>query len=188
MKRTLILISLALCAATCAVFLLAGGAETGPRVVAAFHGLTQAHPNRTFDKWFVQMSPQHAQLMEEWFQSGTNAAQFSITNNTRHAIRVHPLARLETADQQMDTPVLTARNFRGVYIGAGEAKTVEVASFPHGSTWRVRFCYVRDDGGGHLLKDAQREATALLAGAPSPSRTPDDFRNSIAFFSEWIQK
>ena len=125
--------------------------------------------------------------MQSWFESGTNAAQFGITNNTRRAIRLFPVARLETSDQERDTPVLTGSNFRGVYLAPGEAKNIQVASLPHGGRWRVSFCYARDDGRGHLFMDARREITARLTGAVG-DRGSDDFRDSVAFFTEWIEK
>lgn len=188
MKRSFFLISLSLCAATCAVLLLAGRSGASPRVVAGFQGFATGLPNWVVDSWFSRMSPQRAQLMKEWFESGTNAAQFNITNTTKHAIRVFPIARFETHDQQRETPVLTARNFRGVYIGPGEVKTIQVASLPHGDQWRVSFSYARDDGGGHVILNAWRETHALLTGAPSPSRVQNDFRDSIVFFSNWTAK
>src|SRR5579859_568588 len=189
MKWSFVLAIPVLCAAACALLLLADWNRPSGRVVAGFEGFTKGIPTWTVDSWFIKWSAQRAQLMQEWFQSGTNAALFGITNNTGHAIRVFPVARFETSGQQRDTPVLTARNFRGVYIGSGEAKSLQVASLPHGGRWRVSFCYVRDDGGGHLLADARGETTALLTGAPNPSRFSDEFRDyGIAFFSEWIEK
>jgi hypothetical protein len=189
MKRSFVLAILVLCAAACAVLLLGGWHTPSARVVAGFEGFTKGIPNWTVDSWFIQMSSQRAQLMQEWFQSGTNAARFGITNNTRHAIRVFPVTRFETSGQQRDTPVLTSRNFRGVYIGPGEAKSLQVASLPHSGRWRVSFCYVRDDGGGHLLADARGKTSALLTGASSPARFADEFRDyGLWFFSEWIEK
>jgi copper oxidase (laccase) domain-containing protein len=188
MKRSLFLFCLVFCAAICAVVLLANRSEASAKVGAGFQGFTKGFPNWIVDSWFIRMSPQRAQLMKAWFDSGTNAAQFSVTNATKHAIRISPMARFETPDQQRETPVLTARNFRGVYIGSGEVKTIQVASLPHGDKWRVSFSYARDDGGGHAFLNAWREVHALLTGAPNPLRTQDDFRDSIVFFSNWTAK
>jgi len=186
-KRSFILAILVLCVTACAVLLLAGRHTPKARVVAGFQGFSKGTPNRAVASWFIGMSPQRAQLMQRWFESGTNAAQFGITNNTRHAIRVFPVARFETSDQERDTPVLTGSNFRGVYLAPGEAKSIQVASLPHGGRWRVSFRYARDDGRGHLLMDARREITAQLRGDQG-DRGSDDFRDSVAFFSEWTEK
>jgi len=184
-KRTFILATLVFCAAACAVLLVAGWLRHNTRVVAGFDRLIKGTPNWVVDSWFIRMSPQRAQLMQQWFESGTNAALFGITNNTSRRIRVLPVARFETSDQERDTPMLTVQNYRGVYLAPGEAKTIKVASLPHTGRWRVRFCYACDDG--HFVRDVSREIAALISGAPNPSRFLDDFRDSIGFFSPWIE-
>jgi len=135
MKRPFILAILVLCVMACAVLLPASRHAPKPSIVAGFQGSSKGTPNWAVDSWFIQASSQRAELMQRWFESGTNAAQLGITNNSEHAIRVSPLARFETAEQQMDTPVLTARDFRGVSIGPREAKSIQVASLPHSGTW-----------------------------------------------------
>jgi len=154
----------------------------------SFKGLTNGIPNWTVDSWFINMSPQRAHLMQMWFQAGSNAAQFSITNVASHAMRVFPIAQFETTDQRRDTPVLNAPNFRGIYIGPGEVKTIRVALLPHDGRWRVGFACVRDDGAGHFLSDARRKTVALLSGTTSPSMVPDEFRDSTTISTEWIER
>jgi hypothetical protein len=186
MKRSFFLVVLALCGIIGGAVLL--GNSMTARPMATLQGLTKGTPNWTVDDWFIRMSPQRAQLMQDWFKAGTNAAQFSITNATRHGIRVDPIARFDTPGQHRDTPVLSARTSHGVYVGPGEVKTVQVARLPYDGRWRIGFSYVRDDGEGHALMDLRREAVALLRGAPSPSRVPDEFRDSITFSSGWIEQ
>jgi hypothetical protein len=188
MKRLVFLVVLVLCVITGGVLWLVSDSTPSPRVIAAFRGFTNGVPNWTVDSWFIKMSPQRAQLMQEWFNAGTNAARFGIANTTRHAIRVDAIARLEGEGWNEDTPVLSARNFRGVYIGPSETGIVQVAKLPHNGKWRIRFSYVRDDGKGHALAYATREVGALIKGGPSPSRVPDEFRDSIGFSSDWIEQ
>jgi hypothetical protein len=187
MKRLLYPVVLLLCLMTGAAFWLVSGIRN-PKVIAGFQGLTNGVPhwNRTLD-FFIRMSPQHAQLMQEWFKAGTNTARFSVTNTTRDAVRVGCFAQFETAWTKLETPVVNARNYRGVFIGPGEVAVVEVARFSCDTRWRVGFCYVRDDGKSHFLQDARREAVAMLQGALSPLRFRDEFRDSIFFSSEWIE-
>jgi hypothetical protein len=178
MKRSFALACLVFCAGTCAMLLLGCRRRPNPGVVANFQGFTEGRPNWVVDSWFIRMSPLRAQLIQEWFESGTNAAKFSVTNTTKQAIRIFPIAQFETHGQQRDTPVLTVPNFRGVYIGPGEVKTIQVASLPHRDQWRVSFSYARDDGGGHVIGDALQEAGALLTGASNPLRFQNDFRDT----------
>src|SRR5437879_1603899 len=149
MKRLLYLVLLLLCLMAGGAVWLLSGSTRNPGVIAAFQGFTNGVPNWTVDDRFIRVSPQRAQLMQDWFIAGTNAARFSIANMTRHGIRVNPIARFEAEGWNQDTPVLSARNFRGVYVGPSETGIVQVAKLPNNGKWRIRFEYVRDDGNGH---------------------------------------
>jgi len=185
MKRSLLLIVLGLCVIIGGAVLLGKSARARPRVIATLQGFTNGIPNLRVDSWFIWMSPQRTQLLQAWFKAGTNAAQFSIANATTHAIRIDPVAQFETLGHHWDTPVLSARNFRGVYVGPGEVKNVQVARLPCNGRWRIGFRYVRDDGKGHVLMDARREVVPLLKGEDIEL---DEFRDSINFYSGWIEK
>src|SRR5438034_8461727 len=127
MKRLLFPVVLLLCLMTGGAFWLVSGIRN-PKVIAGFQGFTNGLPhwNRTLD-FFIRMSPQHAQLVQQWYKAGTNTTRFSVTNATRDAIRVACLAQSETDWTKLETPVVNARNYRGVFIGPGEAAVVEVA-------------------------------------------------------------
>lgn len=154
--------------------------------MATLQGFTNGTPNWTVDSYFIRMSPQRAQVMQEWFKAGTNAAQFSITNAAKHAVRLFPIAQFETDGRHQDTPVLSARNYRGVYVGPGEAVTVQVAELPHEGRWRIGFSYNLDDETAHLFQDAARDISSAIKR--SPSGNADPFRDSVTFYSDWVKR
>jgi hypothetical protein len=184
MKRLFLSVVLVLCAIVGALVWSFSHSGSNHKIVAAFVGFTNGVPNWTVDSWFIKASPDRAELMLDWFKAGTNAARFSVTNASQSAIRVSPIARFEAQDWIRDTPVLTTRNFRGLYIGPGEARVVQVAKLAHPGQWRIRFCYVRDDETDNPFIDAAREIGIALSGSRSGNADPFP----VAFSSGWVKQ
>ena len=96
---------------------------------------------------FGSLTTNHAATIQRWLAAGTNAAEFTITNQQSCAIWLYPLGRICTDEAQPmrdETPLLNAPNFSGIRIASGQAATVQVAVLPHQAPWRLQLYYHRD--------------------------------------------
>ncbi|MHB8520106.1 MAG: hypothetical protein ACYDH9_05055 [Limisphaerales bacterium] len=154
---------------------------------ARFLSRTNGVPN-----WEVQylssLSVSNAQFMRRWLDAGTNAAVFRITNVNRWPIHVLTPARFDVerrgTNPPLFTPLLSASNYYGLRIEAGQSANVTVAVFPHDQPWRVGFYYVPADDGrfrpSWALRDAAEEVVRRVSGR-SLMEKPEDL------WSDWVK-
>ena len=96
---------------------------------------------------FSTLTTNNAATIQRWLAAGTNAAEFTITNQQSCAIWLFPLGRICTEEAQPmrdETPLLNAPNFSGIRVPPGQVATVQVAVLPHQAPWRLQLYYHRD--------------------------------------------
>jgi hypothetical protein len=152
-------------------------ASQGPQQ-AKFIGLT----NGVVGPIYSTLPTNYVPFMQQWRDTGTNAAIFSITNQQSYPILLYPYVSLQTKKTNQtnyETILLNAPTLYGIHLRPGQVAAVRVAVLPPQNSSRVKFYYIRDYY--HFVPRLHEELRALVA------RTNVDFHNE-PFYSDWFDK
>src|SRR5437879_7354160 len=142
---------------------------------AKFIGLTKG----SMGPIYSALPPHFAAFIQQWLDSGTNAAVFSITNQRSYPVLLYPYAALETKGSTQKTFLVNAPTLYGIDLRPGQVAKVEVAALPSQDASRVRFYYSRD-----YQRFSTRSYERLRAFV---ARTNADFHIE-PFYSDWFDE
>src|SRR5207249_1437876 len=113
---------------------------------AGFLGFTNASaaevsvPRGTVDS-FSRLSPRKAEMIQRWFEAGTNAAVCNVTNRLSCVIDVYWHAPLCFRSRERAQLTLLILPIAGRFLKPGEAATLKVLMPPNTAPCRIEFCY-----------------------------------------------
>jgi hypothetical protein len=135
---------------------------------------------------FVRLSTNDAIFVKRWLATGTNAAVFKLTNSQSCPVWLSPFAYLEKEGKgggsYVQSLVLGAPTFSGIYLLPGKAATIEVALPREQERRRIMFQYTRDSCNDSLVNSLKMLPRVWRARA---NGTPVQI-DSFSFFSDWI--